>query len=81
MLAEHGLNIEQQLPSTPGVVGYVVTDVPGADSAEVVEQLRDMPAIIRAHALLPQPHRVPLFPAGRVLPRTLATCPTSPTCR
>ena len=53
LLAEHGLNIEQQVLSTTGAVGFAVTDVPGAVPAEVVEELRQMPETIRAHALLP----------------------------
>ena len=52
LLAQHGLNIEQQVLSTTGAVGFAVTDVPGAVSRDVVEELRQMPETIRAHALL-----------------------------
>ena len=53
LLAQHGLNIEQQVLSTTGGVGFAVTDVPGAVTPDVVEELRQMPETIRAHALLP----------------------------
>ncbi len=53
MLAQRGLNIEQQVLSTTGAIGLAVTDVPGAVADEVVEELREMPETIRAHALLP----------------------------
>ncbi len=53
MLAQRGLNIEQQVLSTTGGIGLAVTDVPGAVADEVVEELREMPETIRAHALLP----------------------------
>jgi D-3-phosphoglycerate dehydrogenase len=53
LLAQHGLNIEQQVLSTTGAVGFAVTDVPGAVGDDVVEELRRMPETIRAHALLP----------------------------
>jgi D-3-phosphoglycerate dehydrogenase len=53
LLAQHGLNIEQQVLSTTGAVGFAVTDVPGAVPPDVVEELRQMPETIRAHALLP----------------------------
>jgi D-3-phosphoglycerate dehydrogenase len=53
VLAARGLNIEQQVLSTTGAVGFAVTDVPGAVGPEVVEELRQMPETIRAHALLP----------------------------
>ena len=53
LLAEHGLNIEQQVLSTTGAVGFAVTDVPGTVGPDVVAELRQMPETIRAHALLP----------------------------
>jgi D-3-phosphoglycerate dehydrogenase len=53
LLAQHGLNIEQQVLSTTGAVGFAVTDVPGVVGPDVVEELRQMPETIRAHALLP----------------------------
>jgi D-3-phosphoglycerate dehydrogenase / 2-oxoglutarate reductase len=53
MLAGHGLNIEQQVLSTAGGVGFAITDVPGAIRAEVIEELRQMPETIRVEALLP----------------------------
>ena len=53
MLAQRGLNIEQQVLSTTGAIGLAVTDVPGAVGDDVVEELRGMPETIRASALLP----------------------------
>jgi D-3-phosphoglycerate dehydrogenase len=52
-LAQRGLNIEQQVLSTIGGVGFAVTDVPGAVGPDVVEELRRMPETIRADVLLP----------------------------
>jgi D-3-phosphoglycerate dehydrogenase len=52
-LAQRGLNIEQQVLSTTGGVGFAVTDVPGAVGPDVVEELRRMPETIRADVLLP----------------------------
>ena len=57
LLAEHGLNIEEQLLSTTGGVGYVVTDVPGAVTPDVVEELRQMPETIRARRAAALPCR------------------------
>jgi D-3-phosphoglycerate dehydrogenase / 2-oxoglutarate reductase len=53
LLAQHGLNIEQQVLSTTGGVGFAVTDVSGPVRAEVIEELRQMPDTIRVEALLP----------------------------
>jgi D-3-phosphoglycerate dehydrogenase len=53
MLAGHGLNIEQQVLSTTGGVGFAITDVPGAIRGDVIEELRQMPETIRVEALLP----------------------------
>ncbi len=53
LLAQHGLNIEQQVLSTTGAVGFAVTDVAGAVGADVVEELRQMSDTIRVEALLP----------------------------
>jgi D-3-phosphoglycerate dehydrogenase len=53
VLAGRGFNIEQQVLSTSGGIGFAVTDVPGAVGPEVVEELRQMPETIRAEALLP----------------------------
>ena len=53
MLAQHELNIEQQVLSTTGGVGFAVTDVAGSVRAEVIEELREMPETIRVEALLP----------------------------
>jgi D-3-phosphoglycerate dehydrogenase len=53
LLAQHGLNIEQQVLSTTGGVGFAVTDVARAVDAGIIEELRRMPETIRAEALLP----------------------------
>ena len=53
LLAQHGLNIEQQVLSTTGGIGFAVTDVYGIVGAEVVEELRQTSDTIRVEALLP----------------------------
>jgi D-3-phosphoglycerate dehydrogenase len=52
MLASHGLNIEQQVLSTTGAVGFAGTDVGGAIPAAVIEELRQLPETIRVEALM-----------------------------
>ena len=51
VLAEHGVNIEGQLLSTRGGLGYVVTDVGGGCNSEVVEALRALPDTVRLRCL------------------------------
>ena len=46
IMAEHGVNIEGQLLNTRGELGYVVTDVPGALSDEVLAALQAMPETV-----------------------------------
>ena len=50
-LAEHGVNIEGQLLSTRGEVGYVVTDIASGVDPEVREMLLAMPQTIRLRTL------------------------------
>jgi D-3-phosphoglycerate dehydrogenase len=51
ILAEHQVNVEGQLLSTSGDLGYVLTDV-GSDLADsALEALRTMPETIRLHVL------------------------------
>lgn len=50
-LAEHGVNIEGQLLSTRGEVGYVVTDIASDVHPEVREMLLAMPQTIRLRTL------------------------------
>lgn len=50
-LAEYGVNIEGQLLSTKGEVGYVVTDIASDVSPEVYEALLAMPQTIRLRSL------------------------------
>jgi D-3-phosphoglycerate dehydrogenase len=52
LLARHGLNIEQQVLSTTGTVGFAVTDVSGPVRPEMIEELRQMADTIRVEALL-----------------------------
>jgi D-3-phosphoglycerate dehydrogenase / 2-oxoglutarate reductase len=51
VLADGGLNVEQQLLTTSGTVGYAVTDVRGALSDGVLERLRGLPETIRLDVL------------------------------
>lgn len=46
ILAEHGVNIEGQLLNTRGELGYVVTDIPGALSDDVLAALESMPETV-----------------------------------
>jgi D-3-phosphoglycerate dehydrogenase len=50
VLADHGVNIESQVLSTRGDLGYVVTDVGGDLSPEVVEKLRGLSETVRLRA-------------------------------
>ncbi len=50
-LADNDLNVEQQVLSTSGSMGYVVTDVSGALTPAVVETLRGMPEVVRLDVL------------------------------
>jgi len=51
VLAAHGVNVEAQLLSTRGEVGYALTDIGIDYPDEVVEQLREMSATIRLRVL------------------------------
>ncbi|MFG1925544.1 phosphoglycerate dehydrogenase [Cryptosporangium sp. NPDC048952] len=46
ILAEHGVNIEGQLLNTRGELGYVVTDIPGVLSDDVLAALESMPETV-----------------------------------
>ena len=50
-LAENGVNIEAQLLSTRGELGYVVTDIGAELAPEVLEVLQTMPQTIRLRVL------------------------------
>ena len=50
VLADYGVNIESQVLSTRGDLGYVVTDVGGELSPEVVEKLRGLSETVRLRA-------------------------------
>jgi D-3-phosphoglycerate dehydrogenase len=51
LLAEHGVNIEGQLLSTKGTHGYVVTDIAGAPTPDVLKALEDLPVTVRLRVL------------------------------
>ena len=51
LLAEHGVNIEGQVLSTRGELGYVVTDIAAAPSPEVVAALEAMAETVRLRRL------------------------------
>jgi D-3-phosphoglycerate dehydrogenase / 2-oxoglutarate reductase len=51
VLADGGLNVEQQMLATSGSIGCVVTDVSGPLTAAVVDRLRSMPETIRLDVL------------------------------
>ncbi|MGB8649664.1 MAG: phosphoglycerate dehydrogenase [Mycobacteriales bacterium] len=51
LLAEHGVNIEGQLLSTKGTLGYVVTDIGGAPTPDVVAALEALPETVRLRVL------------------------------
>ncbi|MEV4706521.1 phosphoglycerate dehydrogenase [Actinoplanes sp. NPDC049316] len=51
ILAEHQVNVEGQLLSTRGDYGYLITDIRGHYSAEVLDQLRSMSQTVRLRVL------------------------------
>jgi len=51
ILAEHNVNVEGQLLSTRGEYGYLITDIGGGYSAEVLEKLRGMSQTVRLRVL------------------------------
>jgi D-3-phosphoglycerate dehydrogenase len=51
LLARHAVNVEGQLLSTRGELGYLITDISGDYSAEVLEQLRAMEQTVRLRVL------------------------------
>ncbi len=51
VLAEAGVNIERQMLSTRGELGYVVTDVAGAVSDEAIAQLQALPETVRLRVI------------------------------
>ncbi|MCW2605870.1 MAG: D-3-phosphoglycerate dehydrogenase [Frankiales bacterium] len=51
LLAEHGVNVEAEMLSTRGDVGYVVVDVSAALSSDVVAALEALPATLRLQVL------------------------------
>ncbi len=51
LLANAHVNIEGQVLSTRGELGYVITDVAGPLTAEVIDKLQSMPETVRLRAL------------------------------
>lgn len=51
VLAEHNVNIEAQLLSTRGELGYVVTDIAAGLTEDAVAGLQEMPATVRLRVL------------------------------
>jgi D-3-phosphoglycerate dehydrogenase / 2-oxoglutarate reductase len=51
ILAEHHVNVEGQLLSTRGEYGYLITDISGSYSADVLDQLRGMSQTVRLRVL------------------------------
>ncbi|MBM2618687.1 phosphoglycerate dehydrogenase [Actinoplanes sp. LDG1-06] len=51
ILAEHKVNVEGQLLSTRGEYGYLITDISGGFSDDVLERLRSMEQTVRLRVL------------------------------
>jgi D-3-phosphoglycerate dehydrogenase len=51
VLADHGVNIEGQLLTTRGDLGYLVTDVELNYPADIVDELADLPETVRLRVL------------------------------
>nr|BFE76039.1 phosphoglycerate dehydrogenase [Actinoplanes digitatis] len=51
ILAEHSVNVEGQLLSTRGEYGYLITDIGGSYSADVLDRLRGMSQTVRLRVL------------------------------
>ena len=51
VLADFGVNIEGQVLSTRGELGYVITDIAGPLSPELVDKLASLPETVRLRIL------------------------------
>ncbi|HLM22711.1 MAG TPA: phosphoglycerate dehydrogenase, partial [Propionibacteriaceae bacterium] len=51
LLANAHVNIESQVLSTRGELGYVITDVAGPLTAEVIDKLQSMPETVRLRVI------------------------------
>ena len=51
LLADHGINLEGQLLSTRGSLGYVVTDIAATDLSDLTGALLAMPETVRLRVL------------------------------
>jgi D-3-phosphoglycerate dehydrogenase len=50
-LANAHVNIESQVLSTRGELGYVITDIGGVLTTEVIDKLEDLPETVRLRVL------------------------------
>jgi D-3-phosphoglycerate dehydrogenase / 2-oxoglutarate reductase len=51
LLANAHVNIDSQVLSTRGELGYVITDIAGVLTAEVIDKLDDLPETVRLRVL------------------------------
>jgi D-3-phosphoglycerate dehydrogenase / 2-oxoglutarate reductase len=51
LLANAHVNIESQVLSTRGELGYVITDIAGGLTAELIDKLESMPETVRVRVL------------------------------
>jgi D-3-phosphoglycerate dehydrogenase len=51
VLADFGVNIESQVLSTRGELGYVITDIAATPTAALVDKLQSLPETIRLRIL------------------------------
>jgi D-3-phosphoglycerate dehydrogenase len=51
LLANAHVNIEGQVLSTRGELGYVITDVAGGITAELIDKLQSMPETVRLRVI------------------------------
>jgi D-3-phosphoglycerate dehydrogenase len=51
LLANAHVNIESQVLSTRGELGYVITDIGGVLTTEVIDKLEDLPETVRLRVL------------------------------
>ena len=51
VLADFGVNIEGQVLSTRGELGYVITDIAGPLTTELVDKLASLPETVRLRVL------------------------------
>ena len=52
LLANAHVNIEGQVLSTRGELGYVITDIAGGLTAELIDKLQSMPETVRLRVVV-----------------------------